>query len=303
MNNGTITRNKARLVAQGYRQEEGINYNETFTPVSRLEAIRLFLAYAAHKTLKFWRQLCEKEEKEDVRNNGYYEVPSEADNIPMYLTKAWKQKTLMETNKEPPVLDQLSHPLEEEVKKDETDQEGSTKDELSEEEESNESRSMQEENETISSTHESIKIIQEEPNGNSYPWMDVKLDTESDDGFWDDLELFLQEDAQPKALKEEQPIDKPLPMMKDSWIQHEQDKEVEEYSDDYCLDGLGRLMQEEPFEESMANQPSPQQKWLPSNDSGMFQISPPEDDFFLKQRSLSNKEKKILEDSAAVSRR
>ena len=46
---GTVTRNKARLVAQGYRQEEGIDYDETFAPVARLEAIRLFLAYAAHK--------------------------------------------------------------------------------------------------------------------------------------------------------------------------------------------------------------------------------------------------------------
>ncbi|KAI3673186.1 hypothetical protein L6452_39302 [Arctium lappa] len=46
---GTVTRNKARLVAQGYRQEEGIDYDETFAPVARLEAIRLFLAYAVYK--------------------------------------------------------------------------------------------------------------------------------------------------------------------------------------------------------------------------------------------------------------
>ncbi|KAJ9542031.1 hypothetical protein OSB04_028537 [Centaurea solstitialis] len=45
---GIVIRNKARLVAQGYRQEEGIDYDETFTHVARLEAIRLFLAYAAH---------------------------------------------------------------------------------------------------------------------------------------------------------------------------------------------------------------------------------------------------------------
>nr|GFD27888.1 retrovirus-related Pol polyprotein from transposon TNT 1-94 [Tanacetum cinerariifolium] len=39
----------ARLVAVGYSQQEGIDYDETFTPVARIEAIRLFLAYAPHK--------------------------------------------------------------------------------------------------------------------------------------------------------------------------------------------------------------------------------------------------------------
>ncbi|GJV51264.1 retrovirus-related pol polyprotein from transposon TNT 1-94 [Tanacetum coccineum] len=44
-----VIRNKARLVAVGYCQQEGIDYDETFAPVARIEAIRLFLAYAAHK--------------------------------------------------------------------------------------------------------------------------------------------------------------------------------------------------------------------------------------------------------------
>ncbi|GJV57881.1 retrovirus-related pol polyprotein from transposon TNT 1-94 [Tanacetum coccineum] len=46
---GIVIKNKARLVAQGYTQEEGIYYNEVFAPVSRIEAIRLFLTYASFK--------------------------------------------------------------------------------------------------------------------------------------------------------------------------------------------------------------------------------------------------------------
>nr|GEY98341.1 hypothetical protein [Tanacetum cinerariifolium] len=46
---GLVIRNKARLVAVGYSQQEGIDYDETFAPVAQIEAIRLFLAYAAHK--------------------------------------------------------------------------------------------------------------------------------------------------------------------------------------------------------------------------------------------------------------
>ncbi|GJR90982.1 zf-CCHC domain-containing protein [Tanacetum coccineum] len=45
---GVVVKNKARLVAQGYNQQEGIDYDETFTPVARVEAIRIFLAYAAY---------------------------------------------------------------------------------------------------------------------------------------------------------------------------------------------------------------------------------------------------------------
>ncbi|GKC53774.1 retrovirus-related pol polyprotein from transposon TNT 1-94, partial [Tanacetum coccineum] len=44
--NGVVSRNKARLVAQGYNQQEGIDYDETYAPVARLESIRILLAYA-----------------------------------------------------------------------------------------------------------------------------------------------------------------------------------------------------------------------------------------------------------------
>ncbi|GJT80048.1 retrovirus-related pol polyprotein from transposon TNT 1-94 [Tanacetum coccineum] len=46
--NGIVIKNKARLVAQGYNQQEGINYDETFAPVARLEEIRIFLAFSTY---------------------------------------------------------------------------------------------------------------------------------------------------------------------------------------------------------------------------------------------------------------
>ncbi|KAK2403095.1 putative mitochondrial protein [Trifolium repens] len=64
--NGIIIRNKAQLVAQGYNQEEGIDYEETYAPVARLEAIRLLLAYACNMNFKLYQM--------DVKSaflNGY----------------------------------------------------------------------------------------------------------------------------------------------------------------------------------------------------------------------------------------
>nr|GEU69410.1 hypothetical protein [Tanacetum cinerariifolium] len=46
----TVIQNKSRLVVRGYHQEEGIYFKESFAPVARMEAIRIFLAYAAHKS-------------------------------------------------------------------------------------------------------------------------------------------------------------------------------------------------------------------------------------------------------------
>jgi len=63
---GTVTRNKARLVVQGYNQEEGIVYEQIFAPVTRIKAIRILIAFAAHMEFKLYQM--------DVKSaflNGY----------------------------------------------------------------------------------------------------------------------------------------------------------------------------------------------------------------------------------------
>ncbi|GKC07508.1 putative ribonuclease H-like domain-containing protein [Tanacetum coccineum] len=62
---GIVIRNKARLVAQGHTQEERIDYDEVFTPAARIEAIRLFLAYASFKDFVVYQM--------DVKNVFLYE--------------------------------------------------------------------------------------------------------------------------------------------------------------------------------------------------------------------------------------
>nr|GEV17472.1 retrovirus-related Pol polyprotein from transposon TNT 1-94 [Tanacetum cinerariifolium] len=52
---GRILKNKARLVARGYRQEEGIEFEESYAPVVRLEALWIFLAFAAHMNMTIYQ--------------------------------------------------------------------------------------------------------------------------------------------------------------------------------------------------------------------------------------------------------
>ena len=52
---GKVIRNKARLVAKGYNQEERIDFDETYAPVARLEAIRLLLAFACYMNFKLFQ--------------------------------------------------------------------------------------------------------------------------------------------------------------------------------------------------------------------------------------------------------
>nr|GFC10051.1 hypothetical protein [Tanacetum cinerariifolium] len=51
----TVIRNKSRLVAKGYAQKEGVNFEESFAPVARLEVVRLFIAYTAHKSFTVYQ--------------------------------------------------------------------------------------------------------------------------------------------------------------------------------------------------------------------------------------------------------
>ncbi|GJX56191.1 retrovirus-related pol polyprotein from transposon TNT 1-94 [Tanacetum coccineum] len=52
---GRVLKNKARLVAQGFRQEEGIDFEKSFAPVSRIEAIRIFVANATYKNMMIYQ--------------------------------------------------------------------------------------------------------------------------------------------------------------------------------------------------------------------------------------------------------
>ena len=52
---GEVIRNKSRLVCKGYSQIEGLDYDETFVPVARMEAIRMFLAFACYHDFKVYQ--------------------------------------------------------------------------------------------------------------------------------------------------------------------------------------------------------------------------------------------------------
>ncbi|GJR99956.1 ribonuclease H-like domain-containing protein [Tanacetum coccineum] len=68
---GIVIKNKARLVAQGYTQEEGIDYDEVFAPIARIEAIRLFLDYALFKDFVVYQMDVKRFEDPDFPDRVY----------------------------------------------------------------------------------------------------------------------------------------------------------------------------------------------------------------------------------------
>nr|GEX79125.1 hypothetical protein [Tanacetum cinerariifolium] len=71
----TVIRNKSRLVAKGYAQKEGVDFEESFAPVARLEAVRLFIAYAAYKSFTVYQM--------DVKTFLYGHLKEEVVDTPM----------------------------------------------------------------------------------------------------------------------------------------------------------------------------------------------------------------------------
>jgi hypothetical protein len=90
---GQVVRNKARLVCKRYAKVEGQNFDETFAPVARLEAIRMFLAYSCHKNFKVYQMDVKSTfPNGDLEEEVYMEQPkgfSLTDN-PNYICKLKK---------------------------------------------------------------------------------------------------------------------------------------------------------------------------------------------------------------------
>nr|GEV80547.1 retrovirus-related Pol polyprotein from transposon TNT 1-94 [Tanacetum cinerariifolium] len=70
--NGIVSQNKARLVAQGYNQQEGIDYDETYAPIARLELIRILLAYACALNFKLLQMDVKSSFLNDFINEDVY---------------------------------------------------------------------------------------------------------------------------------------------------------------------------------------------------------------------------------------
>jgi hypothetical protein len=85
-----VVRNEARLVAQGFRQVEGLDFGETFAPVAHLEAIRIILAFATSKRFKLYQMDVKSAFLNgDIRKEVYVSQPSYFKN-PKYPNREYK---------------------------------------------------------------------------------------------------------------------------------------------------------------------------------------------------------------------
>ncbi|GJY39629.1 putative ribonuclease H-like domain-containing protein [Tanacetum coccineum] len=87
---GIVDRNKARLVAQGHTQEEGIDYDEVFAPVARIEAIRLFFAYASYMDFVVYEMVVKSEFLYDTIEEEIYVCQPLGFEDPEFLDKVYK---------------------------------------------------------------------------------------------------------------------------------------------------------------------------------------------------------------------
>ncbi|GKA17181.1 retrovirus-related pol polyprotein from transposon TNT 1-94 [Tanacetum coccineum] len=94
---GGILKNKARLVARSYRQEEGIDFEESFAPVARLEAIRIFLAFAAHMNMVIYQM--------DVKT-AFSEWPVD---LTKFIRREATTSTALETLKDNMAMNLVTH--------------------------------------------------------------------------------------------------------------------------------------------------------------------------------------------------
>nr|GFB61362.1 putative ribonuclease H-like domain-containing protein [Tanacetum cinerariifolium] len=92
---GIVVRNKARLVAQGHTQEEGIDYNEVFAPVARIDAIRLFLAYASFMGFTVYQMDVKSAFLYDTIDEEVYVMQPPGFQDPVFLLKVYKVEKAM----------------------------------------------------------------------------------------------------------------------------------------------------------------------------------------------------------------
>ncbi|GKC88649.1 retrovirus-related pol polyprotein from transposon TNT 1-94, partial [Tanacetum coccineum] len=120
---GGIPKNKARLVARGYHQEEGIDFEESFASVARLDAIQIFLAYVAHMNMIVYQMDVKTTFLNDIlREEVYVSQPDgfvDQDN-PNYVYKL--KKALYGLKQAPRACDPMDTPMVEKSKLDEDPQ-------------------------------------------------------------------------------------------------------------------------------------------------------------------------------------